>query len=219
MQTQKQTHETFIQRVAELAIQRVPIEKREPFKGIKLVYGAGAAGTRGVTYYNRWKPGERETSAVPFVEVAAFGQEGWVQLAGTTIHELGHVLAGPMAGHDRTWKEACELLGLRLAKAAGMNYTLAALDPGLRVRIAKLAKPDEGAPVTDLTGLLGGLFTRRLRTCQAGRGTHGGKSFGPGSGSRLRRYICECVEPVIIRAARDDLAATCDLCNAHFHRG
>jgi hypothetical protein len=39
---------------------------------------------------------------------------------------------------------------------------------------------------------------------------------GPGSGSRLRLWICECVPPVRLRVARDDLEARCLCCHTNF---
>lgn len=208
------THEQFIQSVAGIVSHRLTSEQRSKIDGIKLAYGAGNSGTRGITYYNKWNPGKgREVK--PFVEVCAFGQSNWVQLAGTTIHELAHVVAGFDAGHGKDWKEMCEQLGLRCAKAAGMNYTLAALDPTIRAKIAALPRPDDGEPVQSLG--LGGLgLVFKPRPCGAGIGTRGGKSRGVGSGSRLRKYVCDCDPPVIIRAASDHLACTCDHCTNAF---
>lgn len=50
--------------------------------------------------------------------------------------------------------------------------------------------------------------------CTAGIGTKGGKSRGVGSGSRLRKYSCEHGQ--IIRAATDELNATCNICSTLF---
>lgn len=203
------THEAFIHGVARLARARLAKADQDKLDGIKLVYGSGPNGTRGVTYFGKWKAGGE---ARPFVEVSAFGQENWVQVAGTTIHELGHVLAGWGAGHGKEWKEACERLGLRKLKAAGTRYCLANFDPGLRQAIAALPRPDEGEPVASLYA--GNMGVGTLKPCGAGIGTRGGKSRGKGSGSRLRKYTCGCGQ--IIRAATDELAATHDPCGTPF---
>jgi hypothetical protein len=186
------THEAFIASVAGIVAARQDEETRKAIESVKLVYGAGSSGLRGITYYNRWKaPGAQ--APAPFVEVCAFGQENWIQLAGTTIHELAHVTAGHEAGHAKAWKDQCTKLGLRLAKAAGHSYNLASFDPELRQAIAALPRPNDGEPVTAIgSGLIGlgpqGLIT--MKPCGAGIGTRGGKSHGPGSGSRLIRVSC-----------------------------
>lgn len=206
-------HEAFIHAVADLAVERLPEAERGAC-ACKLVYGSGhgSRGTlRGVTIFRSWKngvPGE-----LPLVEVCALAEEGAVQLAGTTIHEMGHVLAGPGAGHGKVWKQACQRLGLRAARAAGMRYTLAALAPEIRERVAEMAIKD-GRPLT------GALPVGTLpRPCSHGTGSRGGTSRGKGSGSRLRKWVCECPKPVIVRVASDDFHAHCDACGAAFKRG
>jgi hypothetical protein len=220
------THETFVQSVAALAIGRLPLEQREAFAGLKLTYGYGSAGVRGVTYYDRWQCGATK-GLKPFVEIAAGSQEGLAQLAGTTVHELGHVLAGHKAGHLKPWHEACDALGLRRIKAAGTNYVPAMFAPDLREAIAALAVPTDGTPVRrqggDLAALLGFLAMMPAaggtgRTCMTSRGSRGGTSRGPGSGSRMRLYHCGCEPPIKIRTARDELDATCNCCGSGFHR-
>lgn len=184
------THEQFIQSVADAAIARLPEEEHAAFEGIKLVYGAGQNGVRGITYYHKWRSNGCD-HAKPFVEIAAFTQENWVQVAGTTIHELGHVLAGFEAGHGKKWKDACKRLGLRRALAAGQTYMLAYFAPDIRNLIAQLPKPDEGEPVAHLP--MGGGGRAKPRACPTGIGTRGGKSRGAGSGSRLIKVACaEC---------------------------
>lgn len=211
------THEQFVNAVAALAIGRIDdAESRAKLAAIKLVYGAGQAGLRGVTYYQRWQNGD-PNQAAPFVEVCAMGEESWIQLAGTTIHELGHVLAGFGAGHGPDWKAACERLGLRRIKAAGTNYCLANFDPGLRLAIAALARPSDGQPVSPLSALfpagLGGKAFR-IKPCGAGIGVRGGKSRGIGSGSRLRLWQCSC--GCKVRVASDDFAAVHTPCGEAF---
>lgn len=208
------THETFIAEVARLAIANLTTEEdKAAFAGMKLTYGMGQDGIRGITYYNRWKAGEEPTA---FVEIGATCQRDWIQVAGTTIHELGHVLAGWKAAHGKDWHNACDKLGLRCIKAAGTDYQLAHFKPELRNAIALLGKPDDGEPVCSVTGRNGKPIA--LKPCTAGIGTRGGKSRGAGSGSRLRLFECECMPAVKVRVARDEFAATCDCCHAHFHR-
>ena len=120
------THEKFIQGVAAIVAMRLSAEQRAKLDGIKLVYGAGSSGVRGITYYNQWHSKGCD-HAVPFVEVCAFGQSNWIQVAGTTIHELAHVVAGFEAGHGKGWKELAEQMGLRCPKAAGMTFSRCAM--------------------------------------------------------------------------------------------
>ena len=201
------THEQYISQIAALSSARLNASERAMIAGIKLVYGAGASGLRGVTYYNRWNGNGGDHSA-PFVEICAFGQESALQIAGTTIHELGHVLEHG-AGHNAVWKGACERLGLRRVMAAGTAYKWSMFEPSLRVAICALTKPDDGEPVV-------GFVDTRLKPCIAGTGTRGGKSRGKGSGSRPRLYHCACDPPVKIRAASTTLACHCDNCASAF---
>ncbi len=213
------THESFVSAVAALAIARIPKgDIRSSLDSIKLVYGAGESGVRGVTYFNKWR-GADANQPVPFVEISAFNQESWVQIAGTVVHELGHVAAGFQAGHKKPWHQACEALGLRSIKAAGTEYRLAMFAPDLRQAIAGLAKPTEGQPVAALAGMAGmaGMGRRTLRPCPAGIGTRGGKSRGVGSGSRLRLYQCVC--GCKVRVASDTFEAVHTPCNQPFQKG
>lgn len=205
-------HEQFVQAIAEVAIAKLPSTEQAVLRDIKLVYGAGPDGTRGVTYFNRWtKPG----ATVPFVAVNALHQESTVQLAGTTIHELGHVLAGWKAGHGPDWHGACEKLGLRRILAAGTDYKWANFSPDIREAIAGLPVPQDGTPNAIV---LPGGFVPKLKPCSAGVGTRGGKSRGTGSGSRLRLFCCACEPPVRVRVARDDFQAACLCCDSVFVR-
>lgn len=202
------THEDYISRVAMLAAARLAPSEQTKVASIKLVYGSGPDGTRGVTFYNRWKA---NGAVVPFVEIAAFGQSSWVQLAGTTLHELGHVLAGFGAGHSKAWRASCEALGLRCMKAAGTSYTLANFDAQLRSQIAALPRPSEGEPIRSIAAQ-GGVV--KLAGCKAGIGARGGVSRGKGSGSRLRKHVCGCGQ--IVRASVDQLDATHNPCGTEF---
>lgn len=205
-------HERFIQSVASIALSRLSDDERRQCEA-RLTYGAGQPGLRGATYYGAWQNGADEP--VPFVEICAFGEESDVQLIGTTIHELGHVLAGPNAGHGKAWKQACAKLGLRRVKAAGTHYCMAMLDPEIRERIARLPSPIDGRPVGAHRGAGAGAIAPP-KPCPLGYGTRGGKSRGKGSGSRMRKFVCEC--GVIVRSARDELRAHCDDCGTAFTR-
>ncbi len=202
-------HERFIQEVADLAIARLSPDDRARCKA-RIVYGAGhGLGYRGVTFYGSWQNGEPKP--IDLVEICAFGEESLIQVAGTTIHEIGHVLAGPGTGHGKLWKDACRRLGLRCAKAAGMRYSLAAFAPEIREVVWRHEFSD-GRP----TGGFHAGPVAKVRPCSQGVGTRGGKSRGKGSGSRYRKYVCQCEPQIIIRAARDDLDATCNQCGADF---
>src|SRR5436305_878844 len=117
-------HEDFIRKVRDIVAAHMgDAAVRDRLLAAKLVYGIGNGSYRGICYYQAWKNGH--PAAAELVEIAASGEESPVQLAGTTIHELAHVLAGSKAGHGREWLKACEFLGLRKAKAAGTRYTMA----------------------------------------------------------------------------------------------
>jgi hypothetical protein len=216
------THEEFVGAIADIAASKLSSTDAAIVRDVKLCYGAGPDGTRGVTYYNRWKNGG--TEAVPFVAINALHQESNVQLAGTTLHELGHVLAGWKAGHGADWHTACDKLGLRCVRAAGTAYTWAHFAPDIREAIIRLPTPKDGTPL-DLSKLMPGnaLLTGqrpgllKLKPCSAGVGTRGGKSQGKGSGSRLRLFECDCVPPVKVRVARDNFEAACLCCDGLFH--
>jgi hypothetical protein len=207
------THETFIHAVRDAAVARLNDDDRAKVLDVKLVYGAGyKTGARGVTFNKVWKNGHDHD----LCEICAFGEDSIVQVAGTTIHELAHALAGCAAGHSKAWADACAKLGLRFVRAAGTRYSLACFTPDVRQALATMPLPTDGGP-----GALRGLSPNvapvgKGRPCGAGIGTRGGKSRGVGSGSRLRKYVCDC--GVIIRASRDDLAATCNLCGSSFNR-
>ena len=207
------THEQFIHAVREIAVQRLTAEERAAVLDAKLVYGAGSKHTRGVTYFGCWKNGHDHS----FAEICAFGEDSPIQVAGTTLHELGHVLAGPGAGHGKGWTDACQKLGLLFVRAAGTRYSLACFAPEIRLAIAALPKITDGRP-TPFGGIApnGAPLQIKVRPCGAGVGVKGGKSRGIGSGSRLRKFVCEC--GVIARVARDEFDATCNLCSTPFKR-
>ena len=204
MNAHTHTHETYVQEVRRLAIERglesgqIQPEEAAKLAAVKLVYGTGyRAGYRGATFFGTWANGT--DTPTDTIEIAAFAEESWLQLAGTTIHEMAHALAGHGSGHNDTWKGLCSRLGLRRAKAAGMRYSLAALDPVLRARVYALAQSltdgspqaSQGGDGTGLAGFLGILGGATGRPCSAGIGTRGGKSRGVGSGSRLLKVACE----------------------------
>jgi hypothetical protein len=209
------THEAYIFAVRDLAIARLPEgEKKTQLANAKMVYGAGAGmGARGVTFFAAWQNGQ----AHDFIEVCATGEESDVQLAGTTIHELAHVLAGNTAGHGAEWKAACKVLGLIAAEAAGQQYAADHFDADLFSAIAKLSTPEDGRPVFLGRGI-GGRTIKAPRPCTLGIGTRGGKSRGAGSGSRMRLYVCACEKPVKVRVASDTFDATCNACHSAFTR-
>lgn len=207
------THEQFIAAVRNAAVGYASTSKVGAFQlstealsrvaRAKLVYGRGERGTRGITQYDAWQNGERDD----LVEICAASEESWQQLAATTLHEIAHVAAGRGTGHGKAWRDACVALGLRAHKAtyiAGKPELLASFAPELRHALAALQKPQDGAPSIGTVIAIG-----KPRPCGAGVGVRGGTSRGPGSGSRLRKYSCECCGQ-IIRASTDALDATHD---------
>jgi len=147
-----------------------------------------------------------------------------VQIAGTTIHELGHVLAGIGTGHGKDWEDACAVLGLNAVMAGGQAYAPEHFDADLWMAISALPVPNDGAPVFQVGQRLPGrLGVVKLRPCPLGIGTRGGKSRGAGSGSRLRLYTCACCNAdgsatYKVRIASDTFSATCDQCSKPFTR-
>ncbi len=210
------SHEQFIHAVREIVASRANAEDAAKLRRIKLAYGFGQPGLRGVTIYSRWANGHGPHDPDPFVEICAAGEESIVQLAGTTIHELAHVVAGWEAGHGNGWKEACERLGLRCVKAAGTAYSWAMFEKSLRDAIVALGEPIDGRPMNGLITIKIGKRRGKAGPCTAGVGTRGGKSRGIGSGSRMRKYVCGHGQ--IIRAATDDLDCTCNVCSTRFAR-
>ena len=207
------THEQFIHAVRDIAVLRLNSEERAAVMDAKLVYGAGSKHTRGVTYFGCWKNGHDHA----FAEVCAFGEDSSVQVAGTTLHELAHVIAGPGHGHGNGWLAACRRLGLVHVRAAGTRYSLACFAPDLRLAIAALPQPTDGSPQPfGGVGPSGAPLQFKLRPCSAGVGAKGGKSRGAGSGSRLRKFVCDC--GVIARVAKDEFRAKCDDCGSAFKR-
>jgi hypothetical protein len=201
----KRTHEEFLHRTREVVIARalelgtINDDEAARLEHAKLLYGIGDGSYRGVCHYQAWENG---IGKVDVIEVAATAEESWVQLAGTTTHELGHVLAGWEAGHGANWKTACERLGLRRSAAAGQIYRLAQLDRKVRTEVYAIAQDlADGSPSFKTFGLgAGGFgwglptgFKVTIRPCSAGVGTRGGKSRGTGSGSRMVKVECsEC---------------------------
>lgn len=191
------THEEFIHavRMAAAASPALKEGEKEKILQTKLMYGIGERGLRGVTYYGKWNTlGHGNGSAQPcpdcppvdLAEVCAAGEESPIQIAGTTVHELGHVLAGWGAGHGKEWKEACARLGLRHVKAAGTMYLMANFQPRIREVIASMGTPTDGRPMFRD----GSLAVGKPGICTQGIGTRGGKSRGVGSGSRMLKVTC-----------------------------
>lgn len=142
------THESFILIVRDLACARLNDDHaRNRALAAKIVYGSGASGTRGVCYFNAWA----QEAACDLVEVCAFGEESPLQLVGTTLHELAHVIAGHAAGHGTAWRAAAAQLGLRQALAAGQTYEPRHFDPAFLDQVKTLNPPNE---MTELPSIL-----------------------------------------------------------------
>ena len=182
-----QTHETYIAAIVGLAMGRLDDAERKLVDDAKIVYGMGTAGLRGVTYYGAWTNGDGPDCPHSFVEICAAGESSAVQLAGTTLHEVSHVIAGYGAGHGRDWKDTCKRVGLRIAHAAGQQYSMAYFDPETRDAIARMESPFDGEPVGREVR---GLSPVNPKPCGAAVGVRGGKSRGKGSGSRSLKVSC-----------------------------
>lgn len=222
----KSTHERYIHAVRDAIVTHavaegtVTDEQAAKLRHAKLLYGIGDGSYRGICHYDAWENG---VGRVDVVEIAASAQESFIQLAGTTLHELAHVLTGWGAGHNGEWKDGAVSLGFKIRpNAAGQVYRLAMFAPALREAVYRLAgEIGDGSPAFRTHGLggLAGLFAGiTLKPCSAGIGTKGGKSRGTGSGSRLRLWECECERPVKVRIASDDFQAHCDRCGTAFAR-
>lgn len=212
-------HEDFIQGVRGLVLKRdIGLELRDKLATCKLTYGVGEPGLRGVTCYRAWS--KVDTSPVDLIGISANGEESIVQLAGTTVHELAHVAAGTGAGHGISWKDSCKLLGLIECKAAGQDYLPEHFDTQLWSDIVQLGEPTDGNPLRSKVGGLPfvGVPTGKYKPCPLGIGTRGGQSRGPGSGSRMRLYHCQCQPVVKVRVASDTFDATCNVCQLQFQR-
>jgi hypothetical protein len=188
-----QTHESYIAEIVNFSKSRLTDAERQLIDDAKIVYGAGGSRTRGVTYYNKWQNDGGPECPHSFVEICAFGESDPTQIAGTTLHELAHVIAGYGAGHGPDWRSACSRVGLRRALAAGQFHCLANMTPDVRNFVAGLDRPGDGEPlVSRLNGLVptGGFSATRPRPCGAAIGVRGGTSRGVGSGSRLKKVSC-----------------------------
>lgn len=215
------THEQYIARVMAHALRQksVTAADRKALKACRLTYGAGPDGTMGITYHNRWqRNGKGGVGA--FVGICGTCQpNGNFLLADTVLHELGHVCAGPGKGHGPEWKEACDRLGLVEARATYMPGQKPLFSAAMMKLLKNTKDPNEGKPVWRVpTGTNGPVEPPKIRPCSAGDGVRGGKSRGPGSGSRNVAHVCECEPPRIIRAAvsQKPLRAKCLDCGAPF---
>jgi len=184
------THEQFVHDVRRAAVAwaraRGTITEAEAGRilAAKLVYGAGDGRYRGVCHYSAWA---NSVGPVEIVEIAAAGEESLVQVAGTTLHELGHVLAGWGVGHGAEWKRACERLGLRRALAAGQCYLMVSMAPEIRAEVARLAEGLVDGHPAFMAALSPVRVAPAPRPCPAGVGVKGGTSR-----ARARDRICAC---------------------------
>lgn len=161
------THEQYIQAVRAIAVNRVDAAERETLNRVKLVYGLGSGTYRGRCARGQWQHERCADRTEPIVEIAATGEESVIQLAGTTLHELGHVLSP--GGHHAAWKKACERLGLLNAQAAGQAYAEASFEPSVLASIVRLKGPTDGIPTASLLAPSG-----HARSCKVGQGAREG---------------------------------------------
>jgi hypothetical protein len=205
-------HEEYLHAVRDVLVARLNEAERIRVLGTELLYGAGRPSVFGTCFYNRWK--REQTHDV--IEISAFNEESVEQLWETVAHELAHAVAGYQAGHGPDWKAAARRLGLRRPAASG-PAGIEDLDPELTKVLRRIPVPQDGRPVTSSTSVIRTGITSGS-TCPLGIGTQGGTSRGPGSGSRLRLYMCECERPVRVRVASDDFMARCLVCESEFQR-
>jgi hypothetical protein len=94
---QPTTTELYLQAVRDVVITRavgrgaLSTKQAGRLTHSKLLYGVGDGTYRGMTVFDAWENG---VGRVDVVEVAATGQESWVQLAGTVIHDPLTALTG-----------------------------------------------------------------------------------------------------------------------------
>ena len=209
------THEEFLATIRDTVAGPLDSALGDALRAVKLVYGVGKLGTRGTTVFDAWVNGH--PGAVDVVEIAAIAEESPLQLAGTVVHELAHVLAGHPAGHGPGWKDMARFLGLSRPQAAGQSYQDSDLDTHI-LAVVTTARLDDGKPkfVGAVTSGVRMSTPPGPRPCTAGIGTRGGTSRGPGSG-RLRKWVCGCRTPVA-RVAADDWDVTCNRCRQVFVR-
>lgn len=210
------THESYARAVqahviAHAAPHLSPEELWE-LQRMKLGYGVGPDRVRGRTLLSHWTRPE-DPKAYAFVGLCASCQESRVQMTGTIVHELAHVLAGQLQkgipAHGAEWQAACKRLGLHNALAAGTEYTWQSnfVEP-LLSKLQALAEPTDGAPMPPAG-------TDKIRPCTAGHGSMHGQSRGTGSGSRMVLWVCQCEAPAKVRASvGSGLDATCNKCKA-----
>jgi predicted SprT family Zn-dependent metalloprotease len=207
------THESHLHLVRDVLAARLNAGERAKALNAELFYGAGRPNAFGACFYDRWN--REQTQDV--IEIAAFNEVSLEQLWETLAHELAHTVAGHDAGHGPEWKAVAKRLGLRSPKAAGRACSQQ-LDPEVINVLRQIPVPQDGKPVTASASVVKTVSTPGS-TCPAGIGTQDGKSRGPGSGSRLRLFMCECSDPPVrARVASDKFNATCDTCGSKFQR-
>jgi predicted SprT family Zn-dependent metalloprotease len=221
------THEEHLHQIRNIAVSRLNDEaKQRLLLEAKLTYGSGRPGVRGICFYKAWQNGSHHE----FIEISASCEQSDLQLAGTTFHELAHILAGSTAGHGPEWKLAAHNLGLVCAEAAGQEYKIEDFDPEVWAKIAAVPSPSDGRPAFAVqngagvgfgpTAFIGLPRAAKVRPCPLGIGKRNGKSRGPGAGSRLRLYACACQKPLVskVRVASDTFRAICRNCETEFTR-
>jgi len=212
------THEAYIAAIWAIIRKRPALTKedRAAMDKTRLSYGVNpTGGTRGVTWKDGWNHNVGGKPKIGMmICLHADGQESLCQLAGTTLHEAAHVIAGLDCGHDGVWKSACARVGLPAA-VNGTAYSWDKFDPAVAKAIQRLKAPNDGWPVLD-EETKQAFAAGKVKPCGAGHGTRGGTSRGKGAGSRHYRYICEhkapCALPPKINCGFQTLQADCRVC-------
>ena len=185
--------------------------EREKLLATELLFGAYDPGVYGACFFERWvRDGIQDV-----IQISAFWATSQEEMWVTMVHECAHVLAGKSAGHGPVWKATAIRLGLIHPKASG-EPSIEDLHPDLVTVLKAIPLPTDGMPVCDGQG------RRRSKGrsgCKVGIGSREGKSRGPGTGSRLRLWLCQCEPPYRVRVASNDFKALCLRCRAEFVRG
>jgi hypothetical protein len=207
------TRDQFLEAIRAIAIARLKDPAaRARVTAVKLSYGMGHRTRFGICVFKAWT---HDNGQADFVEISACTELSALQLAETVLHELAHSLAGWSAGHGPKWRATAHTLGLACPKAAGSDNSPDAFAPEVLAELLLLGEPTDGRPsfMIPVEAEPGS-----SPVCPIGVGIKGGKSRGPGSGSRLRLFICDCNPPVRARVARNEFLATCRICGGAFKR-
>ena len=123
--------ELFANAIKDATVGRISASER--FSAIRL---SGAPLTYNDFIHKNWRG---LTDAAGRVEVRQ--QNSALDMAGTVIHEMSHVLVGVQQSHNENWREACHALGIINPIADGREHTPEDFDPPmLRIILDAIAR-------------------------------------------------------------------------------